>query len=102
MGQQGEATAEIGLTGLAVMGQNLARNIASRGIPVVAHNRTQATTDAFLSGLEGDDPLTGAASLEEMVGRLARPRKVILMVKPVPRSTPYSRTCCRCWSRATS
>ena len=81
MGQQGEATAEIGLTGLAVMGQNLARNIASRGIPVVAHNRTQATTDAFLGGLEGDDPLTGAASLEEMVGRLTRPRKVILMVK---------------------
>ncbi len=81
MSQQPEQMAEIGLTGLAVMGQNLARNIASRGIPVVAQNRTQATTDAFLNGLEGSDPLTGAGSLKEMVDRLARPRKVILMVK---------------------
>jgi 6-phosphogluconate dehydrogenase len=74
-------SAEIGLTGLAVMGQNLARNIASRGIPVVAHNRTAAVTDAFLAGLREDEPLTGAASLEELVERLRHPRKIIVMVK---------------------
>src|ERR671933_714791 len=56
-----EQLAEIGLTGLAVMGQNLARNIARNGFPIVVHNRTAKTTDAFLEGLEGDDPLTGAS-----------------------------------------
>ena len=81
MASENEQLADIGLTGLAVMGQNLARNIASRGFSVVVHNRTRATTDAFLDGLEGDDPLTGAGSLEELVGRLKRPRKIILMVK---------------------
>ncbi|MDQ1650383.1 MAG: 6-phosphogluconate dehydrogenase, partial [Frankiaceae bacterium] len=54
--------ATIGLTGLAVMGQNLARNIARNGYPIVVHNRTKATTDAFLEGLEGDDPLSSADS----------------------------------------
>jgi 6-phosphogluconate dehydrogenase (decarboxylating) len=83
-------SAEIGLTGLAVMGQNLARNISSRGIPVVVHNRTAATTDAFLAGLRSDEPLTGASSLQGLVGRLRRPRKVIVVVKAVRRSTRSS------------
>ncbi|HSP37063.1 MAG TPA: NADP-dependent phosphogluconate dehydrogenase [Frankiaceae bacterium] len=73
--------ATIGLTGLAVMGQNLARNIAAHGYPIVVHNRTQATTDAFIEGLEGDDPLTATDSMEDFVARLERPRKIILMVK---------------------
>ena len=73
--------AAIGLTGLAVMGQNLARNIARHGYPIVVHNRTKATTDAFLDGLEGDDPLTAADSLQDLVSKLAKPRKIILMVK---------------------
>jgi 6-phosphogluconate dehydrogenase len=79
-----ENAAEIGLTGLAVMGQNLARNIASRGIPVLVHNRTAATTDAFLVGLRSDEPLTGAATLEELAAGLKRPRKIIIMVKAGP------------------
>jgi 6-phosphogluconate dehydrogenase len=74
-------SAEIGLTGLAVMGQNLARNIASRGIPVVVHNRTTATTDAFLAGLRSDEPLTGVPTVQEMVASLRPPRKIIVMVK---------------------
>jgi 6-phosphogluconate dehydrogenase len=81
MTSENDQLADIGLTGLAVMGQNLARNIASRGFSIVVHNRTRATTDAFIDGLEGDDPLSSASSMEELVGRLARPRKIILMVK---------------------
>jgi 6-phosphogluconate dehydrogenase len=77
-------SAEIGLTGLAVMGQNLARNIASRGIPVVAHNRTTVVTDAFLAGLRKDEPLTGVPTLPELVERLRRPRKILIMVKAGP------------------
>ena len=77
-------SAEIGLTGLAVMGQNLARNIASRGVPVVVHNRTVATTDAFIEGLRSDEPITGVHSLPELVGALNRPRQIILMVKAGP------------------
>ena len=73
--------ADIGLTGLAVMGQNLARNIARHGYPIVVHNRTKATTDAFINGLEGDDPLFAADAIEDFVSRLKKPRKIILMVK---------------------
>src|SRR4051794_13682803 len=74
-------SADIGLTGLAVMGQNLARNIASHGYRVVAHNRTKATTDAFVAGLRSDEPLTGVGTLTELVQALSRPRKIIIMVK---------------------
>jgi 6-phosphogluconate dehydrogenase len=77
-------SAEVGLIGLAVMGQNLARNIASRGMPVLVHNRTSAVTDAFVKGLRSDEPLTGVASLAELVEGLRRPRKVIIMVKAGP------------------
>ncbi len=76
-----DRSAEIGLTGLAVMGQNLARNIASRGIPIVVHNRTAAVTDTFLEGLGDDEPITGAATLPELVQRLQRPRRILMMVK---------------------
>jgi 6-phosphogluconate dehydrogenase len=73
--------AKIGLTGLAVMGQNLARNIASRGVPVVVHNRTSARTDAFIAALRKDEQLTGVPTLPAMVAALERPRRIIIMVK---------------------
>jgi 3-hydroxyisobutyrate dehydrogenase-like beta-hydroxyacid dehydrogenase len=72
---------DTGLTGLAVMGQNLARNVASRGIPIVVHNRTGATTEKFLAELDSSEPITGSDSLGEFVQKLARPRKIIIMVK---------------------
>ncbi len=74
-------TAAFGLTGLAVMGQNLARNIASRGIPLAVHNRTSARTTEFLEahGAEGD--IVGTGTAEEFVAALARPRRLIVMVK---------------------
>src|SRR5437773_6036265 len=53
-------TAEFGLTGLAVMGQNLARNVARNGIPIVVHNRTYARTEELLAEHGGDGPISGA------------------------------------------
>jgi 6-phosphogluconate dehydrogenase len=72
---------EIGVTGLAVMGANLARNIARRGIPVAVHNRTASRTHDFLSEFGDEGPFTGADSLQEFVDALARPRRIVVMVK---------------------
>ncbi|MGE3287193.1 MAG: NADP-dependent phosphogluconate dehydrogenase [Pseudonocardia sp.] len=73
--------AHIGVTGLAVMGANLARNIARRGVPVAVHNRTVARTKEFMDayGEEGDFTATG--SMEEFVAALECPRRIIVMVK---------------------
>jgi 6-phosphogluconate dehydrogenase len=73
--------AHIGVTGLAVMGANLARNIARHGVPTAVHNRTTARTKEFLEahGHEGD--FTGAETVEEFVAALERPRRIIVMVK---------------------
>jgi 6-phosphogluconate dehydrogenase len=72
---------QIGVTGLAVMGANLARNLARHGHQVVLHNRSRARTDALVQqhGDEGDFVPTG--SMEEFVGALQRPRKIIIMVQ---------------------
>jgi 6-phosphogluconate dehydrogenase len=71
---------DIGLIGLAVMGQNLARNIASRGFKIAVYNRTTARTDEFVA--EFPDPnITGTATLEEFVAALTPPRRILLMVK---------------------
>jgi 6-phosphogluconate dehydrogenase len=78
------APASIGLTGLAVMGQNLARNIASRGFPVVVHNRSRARTDEILALIGPDEPITAADDLPALVAALAPPRAVIVMVKAGP------------------
>ena len=77
-------TAELGLTGLAVMGQNLARNVARHGIPIVVHNRTAARTDELLASHGGEGPISGAASATELVEALARPRRILIMVKAGP------------------
>ena len=71
----------VGLTGLAVMGQNLARNIASRGFPVVVHNRSRARTDELLALIGPDEPITAADDLAGLVAALPAPRAVIIMVK---------------------
>ena len=76
-----ETSSEIGLIGLAVMGQNLALNIARHGYPLVVHNRTAARTEAFLRERVSDEPITSAASLSELVAALERPRAVLLMVQ---------------------
>ena len=79
---ESKPTPELGLIGLAVMGQNLALNIARQGFPLVVHNRTAARTKEFLAAKVGaDDPITPAWSIAELVSLLRRPRKVLLMVK---------------------
>jgi 6-phosphogluconate dehydrogenase len=70
-----------GLTGLAVMGANLARNVAHHGIPIAVHNRTPAKTEQFMAEHGSEGPLTGTFSIEEFVGALAEPRVVMTMVK---------------------
>jgi 6-phosphogluconate dehydrogenase len=72
---------DIGVVGLAVMGANLALNMADHGFTVVVYNRTVAKIDEFLSGPATGKSIVGARSIEEMIGRLKRPRKVMLMVK---------------------
>ena len=74
--------ADIGLIGLAVMGQNLILNMNDKGYSVAAYNRTVSKVDDFLgSAAKGRDTILGAHSVEELVGMLKKPRKVMLMVK---------------------
>jgi len=77
-----QAKAQIGVIGLAVMGENLILNIADRGFRVAAYNRTVAKVGAFKAGRAASYAgILGAGSLEEFVGMLERPRRVMLMVK---------------------
>lgn len=74
------ATAKIGLIGLAVMGQNLVRNFANKGIPIAVFNRTAAKTDAFVSEFK-QLPIIGTKTIEEFVKSIEKPRKIILLVQ---------------------
>ncbi len=71
---------DFGLIGLAVMGQNLVLNVASRGFQVSVYNRTASVTDAFIAAHPGK-ALVGTATLAAFVHSLARPRKIQIMVK---------------------
>lgn len=73
--------ADIGLIGLAVMGQNLVLNMESKGFTVAVHNRTATKTDEFVQKRTQNKNILPAYSLEELVERLKTPRKVMLMVK---------------------
>src|SRR6476661_1544887 len=73
--------ADIGVTGLAVMGSNLARNFARNGFVTAVHNRTQAKTDALIAEYGSDGSFVPSASTADFVASLARPRKIIIMVK---------------------
>jgi 6-phosphogluconate dehydrogenase len=72
---------QIGLTGLAVMGANLARNIARNGYSIAVHNRTPAKTRDFVAEFGSEGAITGTETIEEFVAALSRPRKIIIMVK---------------------
>ncbi|MEA2472058.1 MAG: 6-phosphogluconate dehydrogenase, partial [Thermoleophilaceae bacterium] len=72
---------QIGVTGLAVMGANLARNIASRDVPVAVHNRSAKRTQEFMGQYSDEGKFAPAESLEEFVDSLDKPRRIIVMVK---------------------
>src|SRR4051812_2806815 len=76
-----KATAQIGVTGLAVMGRNLARNLARHGHTVAVHNRSPERTRSLVSEHGDEGTFVPAESLEEFVASLQRPRAVIVMVK---------------------
>ena len=70
-----------GVIGLAVMGENLALNVESRGFPVAVYNRTSAKTEQFMAERAKNKDVKAAYSLEEFVQVLERPRKILVMVK---------------------
>ena len=79
-------TYKIGVVGLGVMGANLARNIESKGFPVVGYDVDAAKTRAFIDGPAVGTQIIGATSPEELMSALERPRRVLMMVpagKPV-------------------
>ena len=76
--------ADIGLIGLAVMGENLILNMESKGFTVACFNRTVSKVDDFINGRAKDKNIIGCHSIEEFVQNLKKPRKVMLMVKAGP------------------
>ncbi|WP_327351790.1 NADP-dependent phosphogluconate dehydrogenase [Streptomyces sp. NBC_01304] len=74
-------SAQIGVTGLAVMGRNLARNFARNGYSVALHNRTAAKTRALVEEFGDEGTFVAAESAEEFVAALERPRRLVIMVK---------------------
>src|SRR5262245_19058547 len=74
-------TGDIAVIGLAVMGQNLILNMNDHGFRVVAYNRTVSKVDGFLENEAKGTQIIGAHSVLEVVQKLKRPRKVMLMVK---------------------
>ncbi|GII57398.1 6-phosphogluconate dehydrogenase, decarboxylating [Planotetraspora thailandica] len=73
--------ADIGVTGLATMGRNLARNFAHHGYVVAVHNRTEERTRQLMDDHAGEGAFLPSGSVEEFVASLNRPRKAIIMVK---------------------
>jgi 6-phosphogluconate dehydrogenase len=72
---------DIGLIGLAVMGENLILNMASKGYTVTAYNRSTDKVENFINGRAKGESIRGAYSVEELVQSLAKPRKIMIMVK---------------------
>ncbi len=72
---------DIGLIGLAVMGENLVMNMESKGFSVCVYNRTVSKVDEFLHGRAAGRNIRGAHSLQELVDQLTSPRKIFMLVK---------------------
>lgn len=73
-----------GVIGLAVMGENIALNIERNGFPIAVYNRTHTVTERFLADRATGKNVVGAKTLQEFVQALARPRRILLMVKAGP------------------
>src|SRR6266403_525429 len=72
---------DIGLIGLAVMGENLAMNMESKGFSVAVYNRDTKKVTNFIEGRAKGKKILGAMTLEELINSLKKPRKLMLMVK---------------------
>ena len=90
------AQGDIGLIGLAVMGQNLVLNMNDHGYTVVVYNRTTSKVDDFLANEAKGTKVQGAHSIQELVSKLKRPRRVMMLVKAgqpvddfIAQITPY-------------
>src|SRR4030043_1836054 len=75
------AQADIGLIGLAVMGENLVLNMESKGFTVAFFNRTVSKVDDFVNGRAKGKKIIGSHTIEEFIANLKKPRKIMLMVK---------------------
>src|SRR6516225_1151267 len=75
------ATADLGLIGLAVMGENLVLNMESHGYTVAVFNRTTSKVDEFVGGRGQGKKLVGCHNVKDLVASLKRPRKIMIMVK---------------------
>ena len=75
------ADADIGLIGLAVMGENLVLNMANHGFTVAVYNRTTSRVDDFTAGRANGKTIIGTHSLKQLCANLKRPRRVMIMVK---------------------
>jgi len=75
------AKADIGLWGLAVMGENLILNMESKGFTVACYNRTVSKVDSFIEGRAKGKNIVGCHSVEELIESLKKPRKIMIMVK---------------------
>ena len=78
------AQADIGLIGLAVMGENLILNMESKGFTVACYNRTVSKVDNFLNSRAKGKNIIGCKSIEQLIASLKKPRKIMLMVKAGP------------------
>ena len=85
-----QATADIGVTGLAVMGRNLARNLARHGHAVALHNRSPQRTTSLVAEHGGEGTFVPSESMADFVASLKRPRAIIVMVKAGARPTRSS------------
>ena len=79
-----QASAQIGVTGLGVMGRNLARNFARHGYTVALHNRTASRTTEMVSQFGDEGTFVPAQSAQEFVAALERPRRLVIMVNAGP------------------
>ena len=75
---------DFGLIGLAVMGENLALNVESRGYKVAVYNRTTSKVDDLIAGRAAGKNFVGTHSIEEFVNSVKRPRKQMMLVKAGP------------------
>jgi 6-phosphogluconate dehydrogenase len=73
--------ADIGLIGLAVMGENLVMNMESKGFSVIVHNRSKDKIKNFIEGRAKGKNITAADTMEELIAGLSKPRKIMIMVK---------------------